>query len=333
LLQQLRHIPRLNQWITSLEALDAQEPHLDLPEGMSLVELLMDLAVPLDDINPVLAQRPVPGREEWWLVERAARLLLPHIGSPPGELPPFPRLTDGSNPFLRYFYLYVFAMLHPHIQAWHRAKRISDDISRRTLADLGRQMALNQRRLGYGGLNLNMDWLQYHITGKLFQLGRLQFERGRLGKTTGHEVAAGGLPLGPGDLALGVHIPDFSGPFDPDACDASFAMAARFFPDHFPEETFQVVTCHSWLMDRALADYLSPASNILAFQKRFTINHRDRPPQEDMVFDFVFGVPASAVNRVPQHSSLQRAIVRHIRNGHHWYGGVGWCPFPGQDQR
>jgi hypothetical protein len=226
---------------------------------------------------------------------------------------------------LSYFYVYVFAAAQPAITAWHRERGISEEVSRRTLADLGRQMVHNRRRLGYGGLNLNTDWLVYHFSGRLYQLGRLQFERSRLGNTTGREVAAGGMPLGPGDLALGVHIPGYCGPLDPADCDASFAWAREFFPRHFPGESYTIATCHSWLLDRHLADYLPESSNILAFQRRFTINDRDYPPQDDMFFEFVFGVAASEIDHVPQDTSLQRAIVRRIHEGHHWYGGVGWC--------
>lgn len=286
MLEKLRQQPDLSEWIQSLEHPDLTGYQLNLASGMELVDLLMDLAVPLDDINPIIALRPEPGTEEWWLVERIAASLLAQIGAI-GPLPETPQLTDGSDAFLRYCYVYVFAAMVPAIREWHAARGIDAEISRHTLADLGRQMAHHRRRLGFGGLNINMDWLVFHFTGRLFQLGRLQFERGRLGNTTGREVAAGGMPLGPGDPCLGVHIPDFCGPFDPAACDASFARAREFFPAHFPEEHFTVATCHSWLLDRELATYLPASSNILAFQRRFTINHRDRPHEDAMFFEFV----------------------------------------------
>jgi hypothetical protein len=324
LLDSLRRNPRLEQWVASLEELDPGGFQLNLATGMDLVNVLCDLGVPAEDINPVLARRPKAGSDQWWLVERATALLVRRIGEP-GPLPDFPQLTDGSDHFLRYFYVYVFAAAQPAIRAWHCGQRIGAEVSRRTLADLGRQMVHNRRRLGYGGLNLNIDWLTRYFSGRLYQLGRLQFERSRLGNTTGREVAAGGMPLGPGDFALGVHIPDYCGPFDPAACDESFARARDFFPRHFPDEPYTVATCHSWLLDRHLADYLSESSNILAFQRRFTINDRDSPPQDNMFFEFVFGAPVSEIDRVPQDTSLQRAIVRRVRDGHHWYGGVGWC--------
>jgi hypothetical protein len=291
---------------------------------MDLVHLLLDIGVPQEEINPILSLRPHPGSDEWRLVERIARSLLPHIGMT-DPLPETPPLTGGSDPFLRYCYVYVFAAMIPALREWYEARGIDPGILRGTLVDLGRQMVHNRRRLGYGGLHLNVDWLRLHFTGRLFQFGRLQFERGKLGNTTGKEVAAGGVDVGAGDPVLAVHIPDYCGPFDPAACDASFARARTFFPQHFPEERYTVVTCHSWLLDRQLKDYLPESSNILAFQRRFTINHRDIAPQDEMFFEFVFGAKISEIDRLPRETTLQRALIDHVRKGGHWYGGVGWC--------
>ena len=44
-----------------------------------------------------------------------------------------------------------------------------------------------------------------------------------------------------------------------------------------------------------------------------------------MFFTFVFGVPAADdLDALPQETTLQRALVRHLRDGKHWTGGVGW---------
>lgn len=114
------------------------------------------------------------------------------------------------------------------MRAYHRELGVPEEIGRHTLADVGRGVAKHRRRHGTGGL-LKPRWLHLHFHGELYQLGRLQFQRTRLGSWTGDVVAAAGLPAGPGDPALGVHVPDFLGPLTPEACDRSVALARAFF--------------------------------------------------------------------------------------------------------
>ncbi|MEJ7839483.1 MAG: acyltransferase domain-containing protein [Thermomicrobiales bacterium] len=324
LIERLRQDPGLRPWIATLEAVDLGGFDLDVPAGSMLLDILHDLRVPHDDIAAILAQTPQPDTDGWWLLERSVALLRRGLGHL-DKSPEFPALTDGSDPFLRYFYVHVFATMYLQMMAWYDERGIDRNIGRRSLVDLGLHMTHHRRRRGYGGLNVNADWLSEHFTGRLFQLGRLQFDRSAIGRTTSAELRSGGIPIGRGEPVLGVHIPDYCGPFPPSLCDESFAMAAEFFPRHFPNERADVVTCHSWLLDRQLADYLAPKSNILAFQRRFTINHRNVSPQDEDFFLSVFQSDPSNIDRLPQDTTLQRAIVEHVRAGKHWYGGVGWC--------
>jgi hypothetical protein len=324
LIETLRQDPELSAWIDHLESVDLEGFEIELPLAIDLVDILLDMTVPHEDINLILALRPEPGSDAWRLLERSVALLRKGLGRLDAT-PEFPQLTDGRDEFLRYFYVYVFAAAFPLVRDWHRRLGIDEVISRRSLADLGRQMTHHRRRFGRGGLNINVDWLAEHFTGRLFQLGRLQFDRSGLGRTTSRELQAAGIDMHPRDPVLGVHIPDYCGPFDRDSCDASFALAREFFSRHFPDERLDIVLCYSWLLSRDLATYLPATSNILAFQRRFTINYRDTPPQDEEFFQFVFQRPLSEIDHVPQETTLQRAIVRHVREGNHWYGGVGWC--------
>jgi hypothetical protein len=152
----------------------------------------------------------------------------------------------------------------------------------------------------------------------------LQFQRSRLGGRTGEAVRAAGLPLGPGDFALNVHIPDFLGPITPAACDRSLARAREFFARHFPEETYRVATCHSWLLDPQLAEYLPKDSNIVRFQDRFRFAYEKKEAEDDVPVGFVFGDPELPLDGLPRRTTLERAIGDHLRAGRHWYSGHGW---------
>ena len=323
-LDNLRKNPDLSSWMSTLESVDLGNFEVRLPSGSELVDILIDMTVPHEDINPILALRPVPETDGWWLLERSVALLRNGLGQLDNS-PEFPILTDGSDAFLRYLYVYVYAAAYPLVHAWYRERRIDPEIGRRSLADLGRHMTHHRKRLGYGGFNVNVGWLAEHFTGRLFQLGRLQFDRSGVGRTTSLELQSAGIDIQHRDPVLGVHIPDYCGPFDPASCDESFVMAKEFFPQHFPEEKLDIVTCYSWLLSRDLPKYLSATSNILAFQRRFTINYRDRPPEDEDFFYSVFQASPADIDRLPQDTTLQRAIVNHIRQGHHWRGGVGWC--------
>jgi hypothetical protein len=236
--------------------------------------------------------------------------------------PPFPVLPETVGALHRYFFIYVFLAALPHVQAFHRSRDIPADVSWRTLADLGRNMAVHRRIYGVGGLDVAF-WLARHFRGAIYDLGRLQFERVRLGQRTGQAIAAAGLPYGPGDPALAVHIPEFSGPLSPTACDASFARAKDFFARHFPEERHALAICHSWLLDDQLADYLPADANIVRFQRRFRrIPRSDEADQA--VMRFVFGRINPSLVDLPQRTTLERAIVSHLRAGRHWRVGAGW---------
>jgi hypothetical protein len=151
----------------------------------------------------------------------------------------------------------------------------------------------------------------------------LQFQRATLGQRTAEALQAAGLPFGPGEPVLGVHVPDFFGPLSPRACDRSFAQAREFFAAHFPTEHYALAVCQSWLLDEQLAAYLPADANIVHFQRRFQVIDRREPGDEDILLN-VFGQRTPDLDSLPQRTTLQRAIVTHLKAGRHWTGGVGW---------
>ena len=301
---------------------------LEPQRGQGLRDILEDLTVPHRDIEAGL--RVAGGMDRYpqlsALRGRAAAALLRKLGQAPTEPGP-PTFAGTEEPTLRYFWMLVFADLAPHVAAWHADHGIDAAVSRRTLADLGRHMTHNRRRLGYGGLTMNVDWLSSHFQGQLYQLGRLQFEMTQLGGTAAAAIAATGRAATAGDACLAAHIPDYCGPFSPSDCEESFALAASFFPQHFPQVAARIITCHSWLLDRRLPHYLSQTSNIVQFQSLFTVSHPDQAVDDDNFFASVFGTTDyHDLDALPQTTSLQRALVQNLRDGQHWYGGVGWRP-------
>ncbi|MEU6066498.1 acyltransferase domain-containing protein [Streptomyces sp. NPDC047082] len=300
-----------------------------LPAADDLPELLLDLCVPHEDVNELVAQRrAVTGDPD------ALRLLgecvedlvrdLGETGGVPGLDERLAAAPAGLGP---YFVVYVLLAGLPHTRAYHRERGIPADVSRRTLADLGRHMAIHRRRTGGGGLHPRQArWLAHHFRGELYQLGRLQFERARLGERTAQVISAAEPDMAPGVPCLNLHIPDFHGPLTPAACDRSVALARDFFARHFPEERSRVVVCHSWLLDPQLRRYLAEDSNIVRFQERFRAGRKDTEPADGDPVQFVFGDPDLPVRDLPRRTSVERAVGDHLRAGGHWYIGHGWFP-------
>jgi len=73
---------------------------------------------------------------------------------------------------------------------------------------------------------------------------------------------------------------------------------------------------------RAACGDLPADSNIVRFQRRFEPVPGWREGDAD-VLRFVFGRLGGDLDRLPQDSALQRAIVAHLRAGRHWRTRTG----------
>ncbi|MFI6643661.1 acyltransferase domain-containing protein [Streptomyces sp. NPDC050504] len=297
---------------------------LDALRMAELPEALLDLAVPHEDVNELLALRPALLRDPALVrtLEGAVRELVRDVGEV-SEKGSGPELGEWPEPFGRCLPVFLYAAALPYARAYHQERDIPDGISRRTLADLGRNMAVHRRKHGTGGL-IAADWPRLHFRGELYQLGRLQFQRARLGGRMGRAVADAGTGLGPGDPCLELHIPDFSGPLSPAECGRSLELAREFFARYFPEETYRVAVCSSWLLDPQLRTYLPEGSNILSFQDRFRSGYPQGEPADTEPVHFVFGDRDLAPAELSRRTAVERAIADHLLAGRHWYGGNGW---------
>jgi hypothetical protein len=112
-----------------------------------------------------------------------------------------------------------------------------------------------------------------------------------------------------------------------DQCGESFRRAMDFFPRHFPEYEIRAFTCNSWLMDHQFSKYLSPKSNIVRFLSEYYLFPFKAPSaeQDARFFHLAFGRPLEELDldTEPQKTSLQRAIVQHVKSGGQWHSGGG----------
>jgi hypothetical protein len=297
--------------VERVQRLAGDRPAAPLPAKADAPALLSRLAVRPDDAAEIMAGWPDPGSALWtpelrWLLDRSTALVGNDLGGFTW-LSPGPELPRDRGPAWRHLYVYAYLALLDPVTAYHRAHGVPEAVSWATLADLGRNLAVD-RRMHREGWPVMQSWLTLHARGGLYELGRLQHQRG--------------------DTAIGLHIPE-AGPMTPDAVDASLDEARAFFPRHFPDEPYTAFSCGSWLLDPQLLEYLPEDSNIIRFQRRFELDpyeEQDGPDADVEVLRFAFRTLSTPLDQLPRDSTLRRAIIDHLRAGRHWHWRQGRFP-------
>ena len=262
------------------------------------------------------------------LLRRCRQLILDHLGDPVAPPLRLPQLPASLGPAGRCFPAHLFLATLPATMSWQRSLGIPEDVVWNSFNDLGRHMQIYRDVHAETGVD-EPWWLMLHLRGLLYEFGRLQFNLLRIGGPMApgswYDAAAAaelGRGFQAGDDAVGVHIPE-SVPLDPQASNESVAAARKFFPRYFPSPTRALAICESWLLDDQLSAYLPPTSNIIVFQRKFGLAPGWKPGDHD-VAQFVFRKSVAEFGTVPQRTTLQRAIVSHLRTGGHWRVRCGW---------
>jgi hypothetical protein len=316
-------------WLASIDqAPDAgQELPFHASEDAATLERL---GVADEDAAAVLASRPQLDQAPAfrWLLRQCRRLVIAHMGDPGAPELLLPQLPAALGLPGRCFPVQLFLGTLPVTQQWQHRHGLPAEASCPVFADLGRHMAIYRRAHGETGVD-DPWWLLIHLRGLIYEFGRLQYNLLRIGAgwlspQCWYDAQAGRLGTGfrPGDDGLGVHIPE-DGPLTPQACAASVAAARTFFDRCFPSPTRRLAICESWLLDDQLTQYLSADSNIVRFQRQFTLVPGWRPGDR-AVAQFVFRRTVDDLADVPQRTTLQRAILSHLRAGQHWRVRCGW---------
>ncbi|MDG4800252.1 acyltransferase domain-containing protein [Micromonospora sp. WMMD980] len=167
--------------VDRVHRLAGDRPSAPLPARADAPATLDRLAVPPHDAAEILAGWPEPGSPWWtpelrWLLDRSIALVRADLGGH-GWLPPGPALPRERGPAWRHLYAYAYLALVDVARGYHRDHGIADDVSWTTLADLGRNLAVD-RRMGGEGWPVMQSWLTLHARGGVYELGRLQHQRG-----------------------------------------------------------------------------------------------------------------------------------------------------------
>ena len=119
-----------------------------------------------------------------------------------------------------------------------------------------------------------------------------------------------------GDPVISVHISN-KGALTQEACEESYERAKEIFKTCYSEFEYKAFHCHSWLLDKQLQKFLPENSNILSFQKKYTLYAGGTKGKD--VFNFVFKNSFGEYKDLPENTSLQRALKKHYLDGGYVY--------------
>lgn len=204
------------------------------------------------------------------------------------------------------------------VRAWHAARGLGEEESWLALSDLGQQMRVHRATFGELGHH-TVGWTAMNWTGRLFWLGRLQFDLHRRRDRDGER------------WALGVHIPA-TGPLSPAAVEASLDAATAFFTARFADlgadrspatpPFGREFECTSWLVSAELPGLLGPDSNLGAFARRWQIEDT-YDAAGDAAFFVFHRRPPVVPEQLVARTRLERAVRERLVAGEGWRGGIG----------
>lgn len=210
----------------------------------------------------------------------------------------------------------ILLYLCEELEKWYRTQGISEEIFIDTMKDLI-LWATDYLRESGGVLGIadEVKWLKNYYDGRLFRLGRLEFER----SVASEDIL--GTDIKKGDRYVSVHIPEGKG-LSKEACEDSFGRAIEFFKAHFPEHKFKYFSCFTWMFDKQLKEVLSEKSNIIKFCDFFDVVHFE---ESDEIIRHIFGNGSNRGNIInrPAESSLTKWIIKTVKENGKFYEGYG----------
>ena len=160
----------------------------------------------------------------------------------------------------------------------YKAKEVPDNIIFDTFRDVSLRAKLYYEKTGRVGISRgDVIWFRHIMNVVIFKIGALQFQPFEMmyldEETIGEPYMAfakeqkEALPAGA--PVINCHIQQ-NADLSPEAVEASFQSAKRFFSTHFSTR-YRAFLCYSWLLYPPMVKNLSLKSNIKQFAAKFSI--------------------------------------------------------------
>lgn len=195
---------------------------------------------------------------------------------------------------------------------------MTDKIYLDSLIDLRVWAITCMRNYGEWGMR-EFKWLSFALSGKLYRLGRLQFERTVLEHC---DYNKHGVHVKKEGEVIGVHIPE-DGRMSTEQRLDSYKQAYKMFGN-------PVFVCETYLFYPKQYDFLPETSNILSFMNEFDIVYYE---EDRWMRDMwrIFGMrDRYDPDTLPRDTSLQRAYADHIKKTGKNGMGYGVMVFDGE---
>lgn len=176
---------------------------------------------------------------------------------------------------------------------------ISEKIFIDTMKCFTRFVAEHKVSFGYYGFDRDF-WTGRQLSLLLFRVGELEVEK----------------RICQGEKTVAVHIPS-DAKMTRENCITSFKQAKELFEKCDKEYVDVPYTCHSWLLSPVLKELLPENSRIIQFQNMFEIVKVE--PENTDYMEWVFKSKDIPLAQLPEDTSLQRAMKKHLLNGG-WIG-------------
>jgi GNAT-like C-terminal domain/N-acyltransferase N-terminal domain len=224
-----------------------------------------------------------------------------------------------SSSLLPMINLYHAVVLAEKCRAVYEKRGIAPEVYRDTMNDINTWTARYYLKTGNTGL-MQMGWIRNHLNLRLFKLGRLQFEKGKLNNKNIEGFSRR-------TDCLHIHIPEGE-KLSPEKCSESLNRARGFFKTYWDKD-YPIGSCHSWLLYENLKMILDMDSNIVQFSRLFRIIENDNDNKQAL--ERVFGEGLTISSDLPENTSLQRKMKAFLQKGNRIGMGFGIVEFEDRD--
>ena len=164
-----------------------------------------------------------------------------------------------------------------------------------------------------------MAWGSYYLRGNLVTIGRLQFEYGVKAAAPEH------FPVKDANYVW-LHVPAGKGDLTKEAIIQSICLAEESLHRYFPSlpDKPNIYCINSWLLSPQLPQLLPPDSNILKFQRLFTVTDYYEGASSFLINIFHIKNRSVDYALLPEDTRLQRGVKAYLLQNKPLENGVGY---------